>query len=130
MAEAALAEAKADPKMQGVSLVPLLKGESQKDWRKSLYYHYHEGGGHGVARHEGVKTERHKLIHFFDKREWELFDLKKDPDEMKSVYGTPEYAKVQASLVKELERLKKQYEVPAFVYKSSKEIQAQKKKVR
>ena len=125
-----LAGAKADPKMQGVSLVPLLKGEKQKDWRKSLYYHYHEGGGHGVARHEGVKTLRHKLIHFFDKKEWELFDLKNDPDERKSVYGIPEYAKVQAKLLKELERLKKEYEVPAIVYKSRQEIQAEKKKGR
>ena len=114
----------------GVSLVPLLKGEKQEDWRKSLYYHYHEGGGHGVARHEGVNTERHKLIHFFDKKEWELFDLKNDPDERKSVYGNPEYAKVQAKLLKELERLKKEYEVPAIVYKSHKEIQAEKKKGR
>jgi arylsulfatase A-like enzyme len=116
--------------MQGVSLVPLLKGEKQTDWRKSLYYHYHEGGGHGVARHEGVKTLRHKLIHFFDKGEWELFDLKNDPDEMKSVYGNPDYAKVQAKLLRELERLKKEYEVPAIVYRSYKEIQAQKNKGR
>ena len=98
-----LAGAEADPKMQGVSLVPLLKNEKPENWRKSLYYHYHEGGGHGVARHEGVKTERHKLIHFFDKKEWELFDLKKDPDERTSVYGNPEYSKVQAKLLKELD---------------------------
>jgi arylsulfatase A-like enzyme len=123
-----LAGAQADSKMQGVSLVPLLKGEKPKDWRKSLYYHYHEGGGHGVARHEGVKTARHKLIHFFDKEEWELFDLKNDPDEMKSVYGNPDYAKVQARLLQELKRLKKEYEVPAMVYQSHKEIQAMKKK--
>ena len=77
-----------------------------------------------------MKTERHKLIHFFDKKEWELFDLKKDPDEMKSVYGNPEYSKIQGRLLKELERLKKQYEVPAIVYKSHKEIQAEKKKGR
>ena len=114
--------------MQGVSLVPLLKGEKLKDWRKSLYYHYHEGGGHGVARHEGVKTARYKLIHFFDKREWELFDLKNDPDEMKSVYGNPDYAKVQARLLQELKRLKKEYVVPAMVYKSYNEFQAVKKK--
>ena len=115
-----LAGAEADPKMQGVSLVPLLKNEKPENWRKSLYYHYHEGGGHGVARHEGVKTERHKLIHFFDKKEWELFDLKKDPDEMTSVYGNPEYSKIQARLINELNRLKKEYEVPAIVYKSNK----------
>ena len=114
--------------MQGVSLVPLLKNEKPKGWRKSLYYHYHEGGGHGVARHEGVKTERHKLIHFYDKKEWELFDLKKDPDERTSVYGNPEYSKAQAKLLKELDLLKKEYEVPAFVYKSQQEIKAEKSK--
>ena len=123
-----LAGSEADPKMQGVSLVPLLKNEKPKGWRKSLYYHYHEGGGHGVARHEGVKTERHKLIHFYDKKEWELFDLKKDPDERTSVYGNPEYSKVQAKLLKELDLLKKEYEVPAFVYKSQQEIKAEKSK--
>tara|TARA_B100000989_G_scaffold74834_1_gene52882 strand:- start:11958 stop:13547 length:1590 start_codon:yes stop_codon:yes gene_type:complete len=123
-----LAGAQADPKMQGSSLVPLLKRNKPKDWRKSLYYHYHEGGGHGVARHEGVKTARHKLIHFFDKSEWELFDLKNDPDEMNSVYGKPEYAKVKSKLLQELKRLKKEYEVPAIVYESHKEIQAEKNK--
>jgi arylsulfatase A-like enzyme len=123
-----LAQTKADSKMQGTSLVPLFKGDRPSDWRKSLYYHYHEGGGHGVARHEGVKTERHKLIHFYEKDEWELFDLRKDPDEMKSVYGDPDHAKVQARLLKELERLKKEYEVPEIVYKSHKEIQGAKRK--
>ena len=123
-----LAQTKADSKMQGTSLVPLFKGDRPSDWRKSLYYHYHEGGGHGVARHEGVKTLRHKLIHFYDKGEWELFDLKNDPDEMKSVYGNPEYSKVQTRLLKELDRLKKEYAVPPFVYKSHKEIQAIKSK--
>ena len=58
----------------------------------------------------------------------ELFDLKNDPDEMKSVYGNPDYAKVQARLLQELKRLKKEYEVPAMVYQSHKEIQAMKKK--
>ena len=86
-----LAGAQADSKMQGVSLVPLLKGNKPKNWRNSLYYHYHEGGGHGVARHEGVKTARHKLIHFFDKGEWELFDLKNDPDETTNLATNPNY---------------------------------------
>ena len=49
---------------------------------------------------------------------------------MKSVYGNPDYAQVQARLLRELERLKKDYEVPAIVYRSHKEIQAQKKKGR
>ena len=119
-----LAGAQPDPKMQGVSLLPLFRGESPKDWRKSLYYHYHEGGGHGVARHEGVKTARHKLIRFYDKDEWELYDLKQDPKELKSVYNQTEYLKVQKRMTSELNRLRKEYEVPNLVYKPWKEIQA------
>ena len=113
-----------DPKMQGISLVPLFKGESPKDWRKSLYYHYHEGGGHGAARHEGVETARHKLIRFYDKDEWELYDLKQDPKELKSVWNQPKYEKIQKRMVEELKRLRKEYQVPPVVYKSWKEIQA------
>jgi hypothetical protein len=51
--------------MQGRSLVPLMQGKTPKDWRTSLYYHYYEGGGHGVQRHEGVSGKRHKLIRFY-----------------------------------------------------------------
>ncbi|MCP4645965.1 MAG: sulfatase-like hydrolase/transferase, partial [bacterium] len=52
--------------LQGRSLLPLLKGETPADWRTALYYHYYEKGEHNVARHEGVRTERYKLIHFYD----------------------------------------------------------------
>ena len=37
-----LAGAKIPEDMQGKSLVPLLKGNTPKDWRKSIYYHYYE----------------------------------------------------------------------------------------
>ena len=36
----------------------------------------------------------------------ELFDLQNDPQELKSVYGVPEYAATQAELQKELLRLR------------------------
>ena len=70
--------------IQGVSLVPLLKGENPADWRKSLYYHYYEyPAEHMVKRHYGVRTDRYKLIHFYnDIDDWELYDLKNDPNEM------------------------------------------------
>ncbi|MCK5922177.1 MAG: DUF4976 domain-containing protein, partial [Methylococcales bacterium] len=56
---------------------------------------------------------------------WELFDLKKDPGEMSSVYGSLDYKQVQADLEKELTRLRKDLKVPAqdpndFVRKNSK----------
>ncbi len=102
------------PDMQGESLVPLLKGKNPKDWRKSFYYHYYEGvkGGHNVPRHYGVTTGRHKLINFYEVGEWEMFDLKTDPNEMTSIYGDAKHAKVQKRLEKELTRLRKQYNVP------------------
>ena len=49
--------------MQGRSLVPLLRGQTPADWRKSFYYHYYEfPGPHSVARHYGVVTDRYKLV--------------------------------------------------------------------
>ncbi len=100
--------------MQGRSLVPLLKGETPADWRKSFYYHYYEfPGAHSVARHYGVTNGEHKLIHFYQKGEWELFDLKKDPEELKSVYGNSSHADLEASMKTELERLRKGLKVPA-----------------
>jgi arylsulfatase A-like enzyme len=101
--------------MQGRSLVPILKGETPEDWRKVFYYHYYEfPGAHSVARHYGVTNGEHKLINFYQKEEeWELFDLKKDPEELKSVYGDSSYADIQASMKRELERLRKELKVPA-----------------
>ncbi len=99
--------------MQGASLVPLLKGQSPNDWRTHFYYHYYEfPGAHSVARHYGVTNGRHKLIHFYQNKEWELFDLKKDPNELESVYGNSDYKKVQEDLLAQLKRLRVQYKVP------------------
>ncbi len=101
--------------MQGRSLVPVLKGQTPADWRKSFYYHYYEyPGPHNVRRHYGVVTDRYKLVYFYepDMNYWELFDLRKDPRELRSVYGQPEYADVQKELTAELARLRKDLKVP------------------
>jgi arylsulfatase A-like enzyme len=101
--------------MQGKSLVPVLKGQTPPNWRKSFYYHYYEYPGyHDVRRHYGIVTPRYKLVHFYegDDAYWELFDLDKDPLEMKSVFGSQEYAKVQKELETELARLRKELKVP------------------
>ena len=96
--------------MQGYSLVPLLKGQQPDDWRKSIYYHYYEfPGPHAVQKHNGVRTERYKLINYYELGEKELFDLETDPMEMKSVYNDPEYASIQTELEQELVRLKDAY---------------------
>jgi len=92
--------------VQGRSFTRLLKGEPAPDWRSSMYYHYYESSGHGVAKHEGVATKTHKLIHFYEHGDWELFDLHADPKEMKSVFDDPEYTGVRSSLERELKRLR------------------------
>ncbi|QDT99013.1 sulfatase family protein [Gimesia aquarii] len=111
-----IAGARIPEDMQGVSLIPLFKG-NEVAWRKSLYYHYYEfyndrRSAHMVRRHNGVRTKRYKLIDFYNLGEWELYDLEKDPHEMKSVYHDPEYAQVVTDLKAELKRLQKQYQVP------------------
>ena len=99
--------------MQGASIVPLLKGKKPKDWRKSLYYQYYEyPGAHSVRRHYGVRTDRYKLIHFYMLDGWELYDLKKDPNELNSLYGKKGYEKITSDLKAELKRLRELYQVP------------------
>jgi len=110
-----IAGAKPPADMQGRSIVPLLKGRAPADWRNSIYYHYYEyPGWHDVRRHCGVRTDRYKLIHYYNIKEWELFDLQKDPHELKSVYDDPAYANVVKQLTAELKRLRKVYKVDAF----------------
>jgi arylsulfatase A-like enzyme len=102
--------------MQGRSLLPILKGQTPPDWRTSFYYQYYEYPlPHRVPPHCGVVTDRYKLVHFnrSDLNGWELFDLQKDPLEMRDVYSDPIYATVVAELKRELDRLARELEVPA-----------------
>lgn len=97
------------PNMQGHSLLPLFKGESPAGWRTSMYYrYYHDPGDHNTAAHLGVRTETHKLIHYWKKDQWELYDLKNDPNELKNLYNAPAQAETIAKLKTELARLKKE----------------------
>ena len=105
-----LAGVPAPADMQGRSLVPILKGQSPADWRKSFYYHYYEyPQPHHVPPHYGVRTETLKLIYYPLTSEWELFDLARDPHELRSVYNDPAYADKVAELKAELKRLREQY---------------------
>lgn len=102
-------------KTDGSSLVPVFKGQTPKNWRKDMYYHYYEyPGAHMVRRHYAVVDGQYKLIHFYEKDLdlWELIDLKADPLEQKNFYGKPEYKEIQAKLKKRLEELRKELNVP------------------
>ena len=109
-----LAGAPVPDDMQGVSLLPLLKGETPEDWRSSLYYHYYEfPAEHSVKRHYGVRNDRYKLIHFYnDIDEWELYDLQQDPHELNNLYGNPAYQEVTDQMMHELDSLQIMYDDP------------------
>lgn len=98
--------------IQGESYAGLLRGE--KPSHRPLYYHYYEyPAEHCVRRHYGIRTERYSLMHFYnDIDEWELFDLKKDPQQMHNIYGKPGTRHITRKLKKELERLQVQYDDP------------------
>lgn len=94
--------------MQGANMLPLMKGESVADWRKSLYYRYYEyPSPHRVKPHYGVVTDRYKLVHYEGKDggEWELLDRQVDPLEVKSFHQDPAYESTMAELKAEIRRL-------------------------
>jgi len=103
------AGAKIPADMQGRSILPLFTGKAPRDWRTSMYYRYYHPGHHNVAAHYGVRTSRYKLIYFHKLNQWELYDLQKDPGEMRNIYSEPSSAKTVESLKKELQRLKKEF---------------------
>jgi arylsulfatase A-like enzyme len=93
--------------MQGRSLLPVLRGRTPADWRSSMYYrYYHDPGHHNTRAHYGVRTRTHKLIYFWKKDQWELFDLTTDPYELHNLYGEPGHDELTASLKAELLRVK------------------------
>lgn len=98
--------------MQGRSLLPVIRDEINPDgpdWRTSIYYrYYHDPGHHNTRAHLGIRTGTHKLIHYWKKDQWELFDLTKDHDELRNLYNDTEQGEVVEQLKAELARLKKE----------------------
>ncbi len=110
--------------MHGRSVVPILKGETPQDWRTSTYYRYWmHMAHHDNPAHIGVRTPDYKLIFFYgmDYRTegrniydpttvgWELYDLRKDPNEINNVYGQTDYQEITQELKAEMKRLREEY---------------------
>lgn len=90
-----MAGAEIPEEIQGRSLVPVFSGNTPKDWREDIYYAYYMNPGtHNVPRHDGVRTGRYKIFWLPQSSEWQLFDLVKDPLELRSVHSDAAYAKV------------------------------------
>lgn len=103
--------------MQGRSLAPLLRGESPSDWRDTIYYrYYHDPGDHNTAAHLGVRTNTHKLIHYWKMDAYEMFDLVNDPSEQHNLLfdaaeaSRPEVAAKFEELKTEIVRLQSEFQ--------------------
>lgn len=95
--------------MQGRSLVPLLRGQRPPDWRQAMYYrYYHDPGHHNTRAHYGLRTPTHKLIYYWKKDAWELYDLIKDPNEQKNLAADPSHRKIFEHLKTRLRQLKRE----------------------
>lgn len=107
-----LAQVKIPAEVQGVSLVPVLKNNQVKQWKDELYYHYYEyPEPHHVSPHFGIRTPQYKLIRFYNaKTNWEFYDLKKDPSEMKNSIHDKNYQSTISNLKTKLAILIDKYE--------------------
>ncbi|HSD53912.1 MAG TPA: sulfatase-like hydrolase/transferase [Burkholderiales bacterium] len=104
----ALAGGRPTGSMQGRSLLPLLAGK-RAGWRKSILCEYFSENAMpwlvGMS-YKAVRTDRHKLIHWVNREGVdELYDLERDPYELKNVIASRAYAGVRTKLRKELARL-------------------------
>lgn len=104
--------------MDGSSFRNNLKGNTSMSWRKNMYYRYWMNfKGYNIPAHYGIKTDRYKLIYYYGQScgtslsidkpfqpTWELYDLQKDPLEIKNEFKNPEYKKVLYQLKQELSK--------------------------
>ena len=97
--------------IQGMSMKKILTGRSPGQWRDAIYFHFYEYPSIGmVKRHYGIRTDRYKLIHFYhDIDAWELYDLEKDPNELRNVFDDPDYTEVRKRMEQKLADLRAYY---------------------
>ncbi len=103
-----LAGGKPAARVQGRSLLPLLKGRPS-GWRRSFLIEYFTENAMswlvGMS-YKAVRSERHKLIHWVNRDGVdELYDLEHDPYELTNVIADARYASVAQELRAELARL-------------------------
>jgi Arylsulfatase A and related enzymes len=100
----ALAGGKAQARMQGRDVTPLLRG-GNAEWRKEWFYEHSWTAEGRIAPSEALRTHRWKLVRYPEKKPVfeQLFDLQADPGEMKNLVHDPRSAEVARDLRRRLE---------------------------
>lgn len=96
---------------QGRSIKPVLNNSTPNNWRLAHFYHYF--GQFEVPPHYGIRTKDYKLIHFYEAKnepKWELYDLKKDPEEMFNQINNSVYHDILVDLKSQLEQKRMELE--------------------
>jgi arylsulfatase A len=86
MLEMAGLQARPGQHVDGVSLVPLLKGKKSLG-REAIYWHYPHYGNQGGAPSGAVRTGDWKLIEWYEDGSLELYNLKDDIGEKNNIAG-------------------------------------------
>ena len=97
---------KPEQHVDGVSLLPLLKGAESHE-REAIFWHYPHYGNQGGTPGSSIRAGDYKLIHFFEEDRVELYNLRKDISEEKNLVGEmPDMAKqMKAQLAEWRERI-------------------------
>lgn len=97
--------------MQGLSLKSLSQNKTDSLPRNTLYYHFYEVyADHKVLPHLGIRNDRYKLIYFYTVDEWELYDIREDPQELQNVYFDKNYKETVRTMRGELEKARDKYD--------------------
>lgn len=97
---------------QGTSLKKIVfNNDSNTSLEGSVYYHHHDfPGPQMVAKHYGIRTIKHKLIHYYQFNEWEFFDIISDPLENDNLYNKQIYKSEITNLKKTLKEFRLKYD--------------------
>ena len=97
---------------QGASLKPIVNGSEPPNWREDFFCEHLVLAPN--ITWEGVRGERYVYARYFDQQPvYEfLHDLQEDPDQLKNLAASPDYADVLEKLQKRCDELVKQYGGP------------------
>jgi arylsulfatase A-like enzyme len=91
-------------RMQGESLVPILRGETP-EWRDEFFYEHMFDVGERIPRSLAVRGKQYKYIRYLvdDPRNEELYDFKNDPDEATNLVDNSQYTGLLTEMRAKLE---------------------------